>query len=202
MLSWAEAHNAVNGAVISDVLDQMHARGFSQDGNLYNAGSKSSIDYTNAALLQNAIAQGPVKIGVASAQLQNVVGPHNGWFATGFQQDPNLDHCVSLTGYGSLAWLAQQLGVTVPAGVDGSKPGYALFTWDTVGIIDVPSMLAITGEAWLRTPTTVTVGKNPPTPDPVYTPPPTPPDPVPTPTGTLPPGAYSMSKGTYTLTVS
>ena len=34
-------------------------------------------------------------------------------------------------------------------------PAYALFTWDSIGIIDVPSMLAITGEAWLRNPTTV-----------------------------------------------
>ncbi|HXM01791.1 MAG TPA: hypothetical protein VN939_04260 [Chthoniobacterales bacterium] len=43
---------------------------------------------------------------------------------------------------------------TVPANVDGTKPGYALFTWDSIGIIDVPSLLAITQEAWLRTPTT------------------------------------------------
>ena len=30
-----------------------------------------------------------------------------------------------------------------------------MFTWNTIGIIDVPSMLAITHEAWLRNPTTV-----------------------------------------------
>ena len=36
-----------------------------------------------------------------------------------------------------------------------TKPGYALFTWDSIGIIDVPSMIAITSEAWFRQPTTV-----------------------------------------------
>ena len=52
-------------------------------------------------------------------------------------------------------WLAQQLGVEVPPGVDGSQPGYAMFTWNSIGIIDQPSMLAITHEAWLRNPTTI-----------------------------------------------
>ena len=51
--------------------------------------------------------------------------------------------------------LAGQLKVAVPAGVDGTKPGYALFTWDSIGIVDQPSMIAITREAWLRSPTTV-----------------------------------------------
>jgi hypothetical protein len=30
-----------------------------------------------------------------------------------------------------------------------------MFTWDSIGIIDVPSMLAVTQEAWLRTPITL-----------------------------------------------
>jgi hypothetical protein len=46
---------------------------------------------------------------------------------------------------------------SVLQGVDGSKPGYAMFTWGSIGIIDVPSMVAITHEAWLRTPTTIVV---------------------------------------------
>jgi len=36
-----------------------------------------------------------------------------------------------------------------------SQQGYAMFTWDSIGIIDQPSMLAITHEAWLRNPTTI-----------------------------------------------
>jgi len=51
--------------------------------------------------------------------------------------------------------LAHELGSKVPAGVDGTKPGYGVFTWDSIGIIDQPSMVAITHEAWLRKPTSV-----------------------------------------------
>ena len=52
-------------------------------------------------------------------------------------------------------YLAAALGVPVPAGVDGTLPGYSMFTWNTVGVIDVPSLLAITSEAWVRSPTTI-----------------------------------------------
>ena len=130
------------------------------DGNTYGDGPYMSVDWTNAAALQSAIAVGPVKIGVAADQLENAVPdpPTNGWFATGFQPDSNEDHCVSLCGYGTIAWLAEQLGVSVPDGVDGTQPGYALFTWSSIGIIDVPSLLAICGEAWLRNPVTVIQG--------------------------------------------
>jgi Bacterial tandem repeat domain 1 len=107
---------------------------------------------------KSAISTGPVKIGVAANQLETAwrsTGGHTGWFGIGFQPDAAEDHCVSLSGYGSIAWLAQQLGVQVPAGINGTKLGYALFTWDSIGIIDEPSMRAITCEAWLRQPTTV-----------------------------------------------
>jgi hypothetical protein len=140
-------------------LDIMLNAGFPQDGNLYNDGPFNTVDWTNTAALQNAIAQGPVKIGVAADQLEGAVGaadpPPNGWLATGFTLDSNEDHCASLCGFGTIAWLAEQLGVSVPEGVDGSQPGYALYTWKSIGIIDVPSLLAICGEAWLRSPVTV-----------------------------------------------
>ena len=62
-----------------------------QSGVRYNDGPYTSVDWTNAAVLQNAIVQGPVKIGVAATQLQNAVQgdpPVSGWCATGFQTDP------------------------------------------------------------------------------------------------------------------
>ena len=156
-VGWATTHGYLNGAVISDVLDKMIADGFQQDGHRYGDGHAQSVDWTNEATLASAISTGPVKIGIAADQLDAPYQAHpaNGWLATGFVADPAEDHCVSLCGYGSLSWLAQQLGVTVPAGIDGTQPGYALFTWDTVGIIDRLSMLAITHEAWVRHPTTV-----------------------------------------------
>lgn len=157
--TWATNHGVLNGAVISDVLQWMQTGGFSMGSNLYDDGPCSTVDWNNAANLQSAIANGPVKIGVAADQLENAwrsTSGRTGWFATGFQSDSNEDHCVSLCGYGTINWLAAQLNVPVPAGVDGTKNGYALFTWNTIGIIDVPSMQAITHEAWLRQPTTVT----------------------------------------------
>ncbi len=181
VLKWAKDHGVLNGAYLDQVLDWMLTGGFGQDGNTYNDGNKLAIDYTNVVAMRNAISKGPVKIGVAAGQLQNVVTNHNGWFGTGFGHDGNLDHCISLAGYGTIAWLAQQLGVNVPQGVDGSQPGYAAFTWSTIGILDTPSMLNITGEAWFRNPTTMIVGTNPVTPDPVYTPTPVPPTPTPVP---------------------
>ena len=157
VLAWATQHGVLNGATLVDVLDAMVSTGFSQDGHTYKDGPYTAVDWTDIAILQNAIAHGPVKIGVAADQLEAVVPnpPTNGWFATGFRQDTNEDHCVSLCGYGTVSWLASQLGGTVPVGLDPSTPGYGLFTWDSIGIIDHQSIIAITQEAWLRNPTTV-----------------------------------------------
>jgi hypothetical protein len=156
---WAREHGVWDGAVIVDVLNWMQTGGFRQDNHVYDDGHHYTVDWTDAPALQSAISQGPVKIGIAAEQLLGVClaqgAGKSGWFATGFKEDTNLDHCVSLCGYGTISWLAQQMNVTVPNGVDGTKPGYALFTWDSIGIIDFPSLLAITGEAWLRTPTTI-----------------------------------------------
>lgn len=156
VVAWATANSVLNGADLTQVLDLMQSQGFPQDGVIYNDGPFNSVDWTNSTALQNAIAQGPVKIGVAASQLENAVPepPANGWIATGFTADTNLDHCVSLCGFGTADWLAAQLGVMVPNFLK-SVPAYALFTWDSIGIIDVPSMLAITGEAWLRSPVTL-----------------------------------------------
>jgi hypothetical protein len=153
--AWATKNNVLNGADLTQVLDLMQSGGFPQGASVYDDGPFVSVDWTNAALLQNAIAQGPVKIGIAADQLENAVPdpPADGWFATGFAQDSNEDHCVSLCGYGSIAWLAAQLGGTFSGPED--TPAYALFTWDSIGIIDVPSLVAICSEAWLRKPTTV-----------------------------------------------
>jgi hypothetical protein len=159
VLAWATANNVLNGTELTTVLDLMQSAGFKQDGKVYNDGPYSSVDWTNTTALQNAIAQGPVKIGVAADQLEGAVGtsnpPLDGWVAIGFQEDSNMDHCVSLCGFGSISWLASQLGVSVLAGIDGSQPAYGLFSWKSIGIIDVPSLLAICGEAWLRQPTTI-----------------------------------------------
>jgi hypothetical protein len=183
--TWARANGDLNGALLPDVMNQMSASGFNVNGTIYGDGPYTSVDYTTPATLTNAIAQGPIKIGVASSQFNNIqgVGSVNGWFMTGFTQaNPNdEDHCVSLFGFGTLGQCFQVLGVPVPSNVkDPTAPGYLLFTWSTIGVIDQPSMLAVTFEAYLRSPTTV-VGGGPAPPSPNPNPQPNP-QPTPTPT--------------------
>jgi hypothetical protein len=160
VISWATAHGVLEGATLVQVLQSMQSDGFSQGDLTYDDGSYSSVDWTNSASLQSAISQGPVKLGVAADQIENAwnsTSGKTGWFGTGFKPEPATaeDHCVSLCGYGTISWLAQQLNVQVPSSIDGTRQGYAMFTWDTIGIIDAPSMVAVTQEAWLRQPTTV-----------------------------------------------
>jgi hypothetical protein len=159
VLAWATQNGDLNGSDLITVLDQMRTGGFLVGGRHYADGPATSVEWTSTELLHNAIWHGPVKVGVASAQLQSAAPesdpPPSGWFCTGFTPDSNEDHCASLCGYGTLSWLAKGLDVAVPAGVDGSAPGYGLFTWGSIAIIDAQSMLSIVGEAWLRSPTTV-----------------------------------------------
>ncbi len=158
VIAWATRHGVLNGAGLTPVMTWMQTDGFPSGDVTYDDGSYSAVEWTNAAALQSAIFQGPVKLCIAGDQLdatwQSTDG-QSGWFATGYHEDTGYDHCTSLCGYGSISWLAGQLGVNVPAGIDGTQPGYAMFTWDSIGIIDVPSMIAITAEAWLRLPTTL-----------------------------------------------
>ena len=157
--TWASKNGVLNGANLWQVLNLMQSGGFPQDGLIYDDGPFTSVEWTDAAIVQNAITHGPVKLGVAGDQLESVVPQSvaNGWIATHFTPDPNEDHCISLCGYGTMESLSKQLAGHVPEGVKWSEPAYAIFTWSSIGIIDVPSLLAITGEAWLRNPTSVVV---------------------------------------------
>jgi hypothetical protein len=163
VINWARAHGVLEGAQLPQVLGFMQNDGFKEGSLVYDDGPYYTVDWTNASTLQSAISAGPVKIGVAANQLETAwwaAGSSQAggktWFGTGFHADSAEDHCVSLCGYGTIAWLAQQLNVGVPAGINGNSPAYALFTWDSIGIIDQPSLLAITHEAWVRKPTTIT----------------------------------------------
>ena len=159
VMAWATQHGVLEGAYINQVLQWMQDDGFPQDTIVYDDGPFLSVNWTDAPTLQSAISNGPVKIGVAADQLETAwrsTGGTTGWFGVGLQDDANEDHCVSLCGYGTICWLAEQLGVDVPQDVDGTAPAYALFTWNSIGIIAEGSLVAITHEAWLRQPTTVT----------------------------------------------
>ena len=159
VIAWATRHGVLEGAYLTQVMTWMQNDGFADGSFIYDDGPHFSVNWTSAGTLQSAIAAGPVKIGVAADQIEaawRTTGGRSGWFGMGFHADSAEDHCVALCGYGSISWLAQQLGVQVPGGVNGTHPAYAMFTWNSIGIIDVPSMIAVTHEAWLRQPTTIT----------------------------------------------
>lgn len=174
VIQWAGRHGWLNGAMLTEVMDAMIREGITaEDGKVYKDGAYTSVNWHDRATLCDAIAQGPVKIGVAADQLQQAIRQtgRNGWFGVGFYPDQNTDHCVSLCGYGSMKFLADKLGVSVPQGVDPNGFGYLLFTWSSIGVIDERSMQAITSEAWLRSPTTAGYPTPTPTPAPVPVPP-------------------------------
>jgi hypothetical protein len=145
----------------------MQTHGFQIDSKAYLDGPFTSVDWTNAAALNSAISNvGPVKIGVASANLNS--GPHlrgqvtpgtSGWAICGLPADQPENHCASLCGYGPLAALVDLFerhggNVNLPSGMP-SGLCYAMFTWGSIGIVDRQSLMNITGEAWVRNPTTI-----------------------------------------------
>ena len=147
----------------------MQTHGFQIDQKAYLDGPFNSVDWTNAAALNGAIANvGPVKVGVASANLasapQGQVTPGtSGWAIYGLPNGQPENHCASLCGYGPLATLVDlfkrhQVNVNLPSGMPTGLC-YAMFTWGSIGIVDRQSLMNITGEAWVRNPTTIV--KNP-----------------------------------------
>jgi hypothetical protein len=143
----------------------IQTHGFQMEGKAYMDGPFNSVDWTNAATLNGAIANvGPVKIGVASANLSS--GPQgkitpgtSGWAIYGLPTGHPENHCAGLCGYGPLVELVdlfEQHGVNVnlPSGMPTGLC-YAMFTWGSIGIVDSQSLINITGEAWVRNPTTI-----------------------------------------------
>jgi hypothetical protein len=165
VVAWASAHGYQNGAILTAVMTTMQTHGFSLNKKTYDDGPYNSVNWTNAAILQSAIySHGPVKIGVGAEDFQtNAAGKvtpgTSGWAMYNYPKNQPEDHCVSLCGYGTLAALVglfKQHKVTVHA-PKGMPTGlcYAMFTWNSIGIIDQQSMLNMTYEAWIRNPVTI-----------------------------------------------
>jgi hypothetical protein len=143
----------------------LQTHGFQMEGKAYLDGPFRSVNWTDTEALHGAIANvGPVKIGVASASLaagpQGPVTPGtSGWAIYGLPTGQPENHCASLCGYGPLAALADLLEghgfkVNLPSGMPTGLC-YAMFTWGSIGILDRQSLMNITGEAWIRNPTTI-----------------------------------------------
>ncbi len=144
----------------------MQTRGFRMDRKVYLDGPFRLIGWTNAADLNGAIAHvGPVKIGVASANLASPRGEvtpgTSGWAIHGLPARParkSFARAFAATGrWPALVPISsRRRGVTVHA-PSGMPTGlcYAMFTWGSIGIVDRQSLMNITGEAWVRNPTTI-----------------------------------------------
>ena len=165
VIAWATAHGYLNSAHLPDVMTAMQTDGFPLNASKYDDGSYKSVNWTNAGTLQSAISSyGPVKIGVGAEDFQSnahglVTLAKSGWAMYNYPQNQPEDHCVSLCGYGTLAELValfkqHDVTVTVPNGMPTGLC-YAMFTWNSIGIIDQQSMLNMTYEAWIRNPVTI-----------------------------------------------
>jgi|SRR5215469_3947728 len=165
VVTWAHQHGFLNGATLTSVMAMMQQHGFPLNNKTYDDGPYNSVNWTNPAILNSAIySHGPVKIGVGAEDFQT--NPHghvtpgtSGWAMYNYPKNLQEDHCVSLCGFGTLAELVglfHQHNVVVHA-PPGMHPGlcYAMFTWNSIGIIDQLSMLNMTYEAWIRNPVTI-----------------------------------------------
>lgn len=176
VIAYARSNGELNGADLSNVLEEMARKGFAVGSQFYNDGPASSVDYSNETTLRSAIALGPVKIAIAAGSLPGGAGSSDGWYSLS-ARSRNTDHCVSLCGYGTAEWLYQQLGVPLPSALVG-KSGYLLYTWSTIGFVSHEWIMGTTDEAWVRNPCTIGI---PPLTPPVPPLPPTPPGPTPQP---------------------
>ena len=145
----------------SNLAEFLETRGFQIEDKAYLDGPFHSLDWTSEAALHSAITHaGPVKIAIAPANLQSRLSPgQSGWAVCGLPPAQPQNHCASLCGYGPLAALIDlftRQGVHPDPPVDmPSGLCYAIFLRGSIGILDRQSLLNITGEAWVRTPTTI-----------------------------------------------
>ena len=181
-LAWFKAHGILNGANEIDVLDWAETDPIVVNGQNYLIGPSATFDYTDQNAIFTAISDHKCAYwGVDASYLQQCVGNVSGWVAplitTPMQ---NYDHAVFSPDYGTLDQLATYLnkerGVTVQLGsLDPTMLGCTLDTWDTIGIVPLPTIFNTTGEAHVieSFPAPTPVPPTPPAP-------PTPPQPTPT----------------------
>lgn len=164
VVAWARKGGFLDGANLTDVMDAMAKSGMTDGANnTDDDGPYTSVDFSNEAVLQSALSNGPVKVGIDANALPSGAGNQQGWVGTGGrpQQYTNEDHCVGLGGYGTAGFLFDALKVSLPSSLSSSTPGYLLFTWATLGFVDHAWIMSTMSEAWLRNPTTVGLSPKP-----------------------------------------
>lgn len=161
-IAWARTHGWLNGADLLSVIQDMEADGIKDEkGILRKAGKPSSVDYRNEAILQSAIAVGPVSIAIDADALPSGAGNKSGWYARGSRSFPNTDHCVSVHGYGPASAVFTALGVPLPS-FSANEIVYMVYTWNTIGVVDHKWIMNTVVEGWVRTPTVTDLQPPPP----------------------------------------
>ena len=163
-VAWATANGYLNGAGLSAVLTTMQTNGFPLNKKRYDDGPHFSVNWTNAATLQSAIySHGPVKIGVGAGDFQS--NPHglvtpgaSGWAMYNYPRAKGrITARASAVSGRWRNWSLYSSSIMSPSHVPAGMPTglcYAMFTWNSIGIIDQQSMLNMTYEAWIRNPVT------------------------------------------------
>ena len=75
VIQWTTQHNFLNGAVISDVLETMTGSGVKQSNHVHDDGPARSVNWTDSALLSNAISLGP--LGYDRNHRRTLIGGHH-----------------------------------------------------------------------------------------------------------------------------
>jgi len=167
LIGWARRHEYLNGATLVAVLKTMKDEGLEISFNTVFDGNYKWISFRDSEIMKSAIVNnGPVKLGVGAGKFEGGKAPvhgkvtpgKSGWTMYNYPTGVQMDHCVSICGYGPLAELIAKFkenGVKVK--VQKGMPEtmcYAMFTWNSIGIIDEQSMINMTREAWVREPVT------------------------------------------------
>lgn len=162
-IKWAQRNGFAQGATPYAVMSAMATEGMVVSGVTYKDGPPSWVDWTSSTTLASAIAtSGPIKLGVASGNLEEFIqeASVSGYCVYGYPAGLPQDHCISLCGYASTLdemvslFAAKGVTVTPPSGTPTGLT-YAFFTWGGVDLMDLQSLLNMTGEAWVRTPPTI-----------------------------------------------
>ena len=152
--AWARSHGWLNGADILTALQAAMRDPFVVNGQAYTLGPSVTVSWTDTKATYNAISTYKcLDLGVDASLLQQHVGDTDGWvLPVVITPLVNIDHSVFSPDYGTLDQLARYLnkqrGVTITLGsLDPNMMGYTLYTWQTLGIVPLPTWVAQTGEA-------------------------------------------------------
>ena len=156
-IAWARAHHGMNGLNILAALGMLQKDPMTDAvGIEHRAGPHASCNWQDMDSVKDAVfTYRGLDLGVDHRMLQSAATNNSGWVLSGVRrQYGNYDHSVGIIDYGPASFLAASYekfyGVKCPLGkLAAGAPAVGIYTWDTIGIVEVESFQNITGEAWV-----------------------------------------------------